>query len=165
MSLAEIEEASGELHRRTGVALRRIGEIRADRPVLPPLVANLTPRQYATHLATALELGCASLGAVIAGDRPPLARSDRHPAVVAALTYGAPTLPALLARLEQDRRVLTSLARRLEPRFAERCETAWGDLTIGQLAVELAIAEPARVAQMLERVTTTMVRGLSALAD
>ena len=65
--------------------------------------------------------------------------------------YAAPTIAALSARLEQDRRMLTSLARTLESRFEERCDSPWGRLTVRRLLTEVALAEAARCARELER--------------
>jgi hypothetical protein len=65
--------------------------------------------------------------------------------------YAAPTLSALLTRLEQDRRLLASLARALESRLSEEHATPWGRMPLRRLVAELALAEPARCAQALER--------------
>jgi hypothetical protein len=75
-----------------------------------------------------------------------------HPSTVAATVYAAPTIQALLARLDQDRRLLASLARTLEPRFEEACDSPWGRMTLRRLVIELAIAHPARLALELERI-------------
>jgi len=153
MSLPEIEEVSGELHRRLGVALRTIGELKADQLV----EGGPSPRQQVAALATALELVSTTLAAVIGRATPPTARSDRHPSQIAAVVYATPTISGLLTRLEQDRRMLTSLARHLEPRLAEPLESAWGSGTIRQLVIQLSIAEPARVAQSLENALRILV--------
>ena len=147
LTLAETEEASGELYRRIAVALRRIGERRAD----DPDAESRSPRWRAASLAAATELAAAALGAIAAGAAAASERSDRHPATVAAVMYAAPTLSALLTRLEQDRRLLASLARTLESRLAEEHETPWGRLPLRRLVAEVALAEPARCAQALER--------------
>jgi hypothetical protein len=146
MSLGAIEEVSGELHRRTGAALREIGELRADEL----LGGGISPRQQTAALVTSIELACITMEAIIGQLPPPPARSDRHPSAVAAVMYGAPSLAGLLTRLEQDRRMFTSLTRHLQPRRGETATTAWGNGTIQQLVIELAIVEPARIAQALE---------------
>lgn len=147
LSLTDLEEASGELHRRIGAALRRIGELRAERDD----GAGNTPRRRVAALAAAIELACSTLGAVVAGGAALDVRSDRHPAVVAAVMYATPSIPALLARLDQDRRLLASLSRSLEPRLAEAYVTPWGHEALRRLLSEIAVAEPARCAQALER--------------
>lgn len=147
LALTELEEASGELHRRIGAALRRIGEVQAERDD----GAGDSPRRRVAALAAAIELAGSTLAAVAAGGGAPDVRSDRHPAVVAAVMYATPAIPALLARLDQDRRLLASLARSLELRLAEAHVTPWGHETLRQLLSEIAVAEPARCAQALER--------------
>ncbi len=147
LSLAEIEEASGELYRRLATALRSIGERRAD----DPDAEGRSPRQQAASLAATTELAAAALGAIAAGASGPTQRNDRHPATVAAIMYAAPAIAALLTRLEQDRRMLTSLARTLESRFEEQCDSPWGRLTVRQLLTEVALTEAARCARELER--------------
>lgn len=153
MSLQEIEEVSGELHRRAGVALRRIGELKADQL----LEGGPSARQQIAALVTAIELAGATLAALTGHADPPPARSDRHPSQIAAVMYAAPTIAGLLTRLEQDRRMLTSLTRHLEPRLDEPVVSAWGAGTIRQLVIELSIAEPARVAQALESAIPTLL--------
>jgi hypothetical protein len=147
LALADLEEASGELHRRIGAALRRIGEARAERDD----GGGRTPRYRAAALAAAIELAAHTLGAVAAGAAAPDVRSDRHPAVIAAIMYATPAIPALLARLDQDRRLLASLARSLDARLSEAHVTPWGHETLRRLLSEIAVAEPARCAQALER--------------
>ena len=149
LSLPAIEEASGELHRRVAVALRRIGERRADDPAAD--AARRSPRQRTATLGAATELAAVTLGAIAAGGAAPRARSDLHAATVAAVMYAAPTLSALLTRLEQDRRLLASLARALESRLDEEHETAWGRITLRRVVAGVALAEAARCAQALER--------------
>lgn len=147
LSLDDLEEASGELHRRIGAALRRIGEIRAEQAD----GTGRSPRWRVATLGAAIELAGATLSAVAAGGSAPDARHDRHPAVVSALMYAAPSIPALLTRLDQDRRLLASLARGLDLRLAESHVTAWGHEPLRRLLSEIAIAEPARCAQALEQ--------------
>lgn len=145
LTLVEVEEAAGELHRRIGAALRDIGERRADRG------GRESPRARVAALAVATEAGALTLGAVAAGSVVHLPRLDAHPTTVAAAVYAAPTIQALLARLDQDRRLLASLARALEPRFDEECDSPWGHMSLHRLVVELAIVRPARLALELER--------------
>lgn len=150
LTLAEVEEASGELHRRVAIALRSIGERRADeRGELGTHAAS--PRQIAAALAASLELAASTLGAVAAGVAPVGGRVDRHPTTVAAVMYAAPTIDALLARLEQDRRLLASTARTLESRLDEQHTTPWGTQTLRGMVTEIALTETARSAQELER--------------
>jgi len=146
MSLDSLEEVSGELHRRAGVALRRIGDLRADELIN----GGVSPRQQVAGLIATLELACISFEALIGQAVPPSARSDRHPSTIAAVMYGAPALTGLLARLEQDRRMITSLTRHLKPRLSEQLRTAWGADSLRHFVVEFMIAEPAKVAQSLE---------------
>ena len=146
LPLPEIEEAAGELHRRIAVALRGIGEARADQPNSE----GRSPRWRAAALASATEFAATSLACIAAGGTPPLDRADRHPAAIAAVMYAAPTLTALGVRLDQDRRLLVSLARQLEARFEESRVTAWGELTAHRLVVEVAVIEAARCAQAIE---------------
>ena len=147
LSLPEIEEAAGELHRRIAVALRAIGEARAEAPD----TEGRSPRWRTAALASATEFAATSLACIVAGSTPPLDRADRHPAAIAAVMYAAPTLAALGVRLDQDRRLLVSLARQLEARFEEPRVTAWGELTAHRLVVEVAVVEAARCAQAIER--------------
>lgn len=146
LSLEELEEAAGELQRRLGVALRRIGERDADRGGVSP-----SPRRQIADLVTQYEVIAVALGAVAAGLTPGPRLVSGHPTLPAAIAYGAPNLAALLARLEQDRRVLTSLARQLESRL---------DVTLmfgretspRELLLEVLIEQPARLALELELV-------------
>jgi hypothetical protein len=151
LSLPEIEEAAGELHRRIGVTLRGIGEARADIPD----GEGRSPRWRAASLASETELAATTLACLVAGSTPPFDRTDRHPAAIAAVMYAAPTLPALGLRLEQDRQLLASLARYLDARFEEPRGTAWGELTAHRLVVEVAIVEAARCAQAIELAAAT----------
>lgn len=147
LSLAEVEEVSGELHRRIGVALRTIGERRADQRA----EHDASPRQLVASLVASLELAAGTLGAIAAAVTPPDGRSDRHPTTVAAVMYAAPTLGALLSRLEQDRRLLASIARTLESRLDEQQATAWGTITMRGIVDEVAVAASAACAQDLEQ--------------
>ena len=150
LTLAEVEEASGELHRRVAIALRLIGEQRADE--LGELGTHAdSPRQIAAALAASLELAASTLGAVAADVAPTSGRIDRHPTTIAAVMYAAPTISALLARLEQDRRLVASTARTLELRLDEQHATPWGTLALRGMITEVALTEPARSAQELER--------------
>ena len=83
--------------------------------------------------------------------RPREARAEAQArALAAGVMYAAPTVDALLARIEQDRRLLASLARAAEARLAERHPTPLGAIELRALVAEMAIAEPARTAQALE---------------
>jgi hypothetical protein len=146
LSLVEVEEVSGELHRRIGVALRTFGERRAD----DRGTHETSPRQLVASLAASIELAAATLGAIAAAVVPIEGRSDRHPTTIAAVMYAAPSLGALLARLEQDRRLLASLARTLESRLDESHATAWGSVTMRELIGEVAVVASAACAQDLE---------------
>lgn len=148
LPLETLEEASGELHRRIAVALRHIGEERADETD----ESRRSPRQRVAALAVLIELAAQTLAAAAAATDPPSGRVDRHPAAIAAVMYGAPTISALLQRLEQDRRMLASHARGLESRLETPSRGAWGDLPLRGLLSEVAIAAPAECAQMLEAV-------------
>ena len=147
LSLAEIDETAGELHRRIGAALRRIGEPRADGPG----GEGLAPRRGVAQYAALLELAAATFASVAAGVTPPGGRYDRHAAAVAAVMYATPTIAALLARLEQDRRLLASHARGMEARLDESRTTAWGAAPLRRLLAEAMIVEAARCALALER--------------
>lgn len=146
LPLETLEEASGELHRRIAVALRDIGEERADTTD----EQRRSPRQRVAALAVLLESAAQTLAAVAAGTTAADGRIDRHPSAVAAVMYGAPTLSALLGRLEQDRRILASHARGLESRMSVPARGAWGELTVRQALSEVAIAAPAECAHSLE---------------
>jgi len=147
LSLEELEEASGELHRRVGIALRHIGEPRADEWDRE----GLSPRRRVSGYAALIELASQTLGAITAGVPTPTARTDEHPALVAALMYATPTIPALLARLEQDRRQLASLARGRETMLDLAAATPWGVVPARRIIVEASVAEAARCAMALER--------------
>jgi hypothetical protein len=146
LSLAEVEETAGELHRRIATTLREIGERRADKG------GRNGPRANVGGLAVALELTAVTLGALAAGREARVPRLDVHPSMVAGIMYAAPTIPALLARLEQDRRLVASVARTLEARLDEECESPWGRLTIRRLVADVSIVHPARLAMELEAV-------------
>lgn len=146
LTLAEVEEAAGELHRRVAAALRDIGERRADKG------GRNSPRARVASLAIATELGAFVLGGFASGSRMEVPRLELQPSTVAAVVYAAPTIQALLGRLEQDRRLLASLARTLESRLDEECGSPWGRLTARRLVSHLSIVLPARVALELEEV-------------
>ena len=147
LSLVELEEASGELHRRIGIALRYIGEPRADEWD----AEGVSPRKRVSGYVALVELASQTLGAITAAVPTPSARTDEHPAIVAAIMYATPTIPALLARLEQDRRQLASLARGRETMLDYEVATPWGYVPTRRVIVEAAIAEAARCAMALER--------------
>lgn len=147
MPLDQLEEASGELHRRVGEALRRVGELNADAQGGD----DRSPRRHVAHLTALIEVAAQTFAAVAAGGAAPALRADRHPAMAAAVMYAAPTLPALLQRLEQNRRLLTSLARHLESRLDEQHNGPWGHVRLRDVLVDAAITEPARCAQLLDR--------------
>ncbi len=163
LSLPELEEAGGELVRRIAVALRGLGEAGSDRLPAGAAGATASPRQRVARLAALTELSAAALARASLADptdadisgagggaehAPALEREAA--ALAAGVMYAAPTLDALLARLEQDRRLLTSLARAAEPRLDERHATPLGFAPLRTLVAELAIAEPARCAQAVE---------------
>lgn len=142
LSLPEIEEALGEIERRIAVALRALGERAADAP--DP--SGRSPRLGVAELAAELELAAFALAAVASGGAPP-ADGDRRPALAAALMYAAPTIPALLQRLDQDRRLLVSLAR-----TAEEHAGADESSSLRSLLVERGLGAAARCALALEAV-------------
>lgn len=146
LTLAEIEEAAGELHRRIAASLRAIGEPRADTPDAD----GLTPRREVASLAATLELAGVVLGAVASGATATMQRIDRHPALVAAVMYAAPSVSSLLGRVEQDRRLIASLARTLESRLDEEHETPWGLVPLRRVLLEVLLGESARCAMALE---------------
>ena len=150
LSLTELEEASGELHRRIAVTLRYIGEPRADEWD----AEGLSPRRRVSGYVALLELASQTLGAITAGIATPVDRTDEHPAVVAAIMYATPTIPALLTRLEQDRRQLASLARGRETMLDLERPTPWGIVATRRVIIEAAIAEAARCAMALDRFVT-----------
>lgn len=123
LSTEEIEEAAGELHRRIGVVLRGLGETGADRRAAPdgPPQAPASARVLVARLVVSHELAAVSLARLAEGDTGSMhGTAPRAPAaLVAAVSYAAPTIPALLARLEQDRRLLVALGRRLDESGAD----------------------------------------------
>lgn len=144
LPLDAVEEACGELHRRIGVALRAIGEAEADQGT------REAPRRIVAGYAASLELACATFAAAAAGVAAPGGRADRHPAAIAAVMYGTPTIPALLTRLEQDRRMLASLARHEEARLGEAVLGPWGEVPLRRVLTEVALGEGSRCALALE---------------
>jgi hypothetical protein len=148
LPLEQIEETSGELHRRAGAALRRIGEQGADEAD----IEGVSPRERVATLTVAIELAGATFAAAASATELPRTRTDLQPITVNAAMYGTPTLAAQLTRLEQDRRILASLARHLEDRLDEVRATAWGERRLRDVLIEHAITEPARCAQSLEQI-------------
>lgn len=165
LPLDELEEVCGELHRRAAVLLRQIGERRADEVAGDPLTPDRTSARQAVaaHLVE-LELAATLLAETVPAEAvpaetvpteavpaSPTPRYQPHAATVAAMMYACPTLPALLARLEQDRRLLAALARRLEDRLPEPRDTPWGEITLRRLLSEVAIVSATRCVRQLER--------------
>lgn len=148
LSLDEVEEAGGEIHRRLATAFRLLGEEHADR-------AEPGERSARWHVASLLamtELAAHTLGVVAAGAGSAQGpRLDRHAATIAAVMYAAPTLPALTSLLEQDRRRIASLARTLEAHLDETHATPFGPTSLRGLLVAVCVAEPARCVLLLER--------------
>lgn len=154
----EVEEAAGEIHRRIGVALRRLGEVHADRtgPAPTPwgtrasarwLVASLA----VTHELTAIALARAAGDDTLSRTAPATGATLEGSSLVPALIYAAPTIPALLARLEQDRRLLVALGRRMEDADAGRLlPSPWGPLPARTLLRTVLIEESARCALAVE---------------
>ncbi len=140
LSLIEIEEAIGEIQRRIAVALRGLGERAADEPG----PAGRSPRLEVAELAARLELAALALAAVAGGEEPIAEDAERLAALAAALMYAAPTVPALLQRLEQDRRLLVSLARTAEEHAAP------DDGRLRRLLVESGLGAAARCAMAIE---------------
>lgn len=140
LSLTEIEEAIGEIQRRIAVALRGLGERTADEPG----PAGRSPRLEVAELAAQFELAALALAAVAGGAAPPV-DDDHRPALAAALMYAAPTIPALLQRLDQDRRLLVSLARTAEEHAAPD-----DGRPVRRLLVESGMGAAARCAMALE---------------
>lgn len=144
LTFAEVEETAGELHRRVAAALREIGERRADRG------GRASPRARVAGLVIATELTALILGAAAAGSEAHVPRLDDHPSSVAAFMYAAPTLPQLLGRLDQNRRLVASLARTLEGRLDEERPTPWGAMPLRRLVSDVLIVRPARVGLELD---------------
>ena len=141
LSLPEIEEAIGEIERRIAVALRALGERAADEPGH----AGRSPRREVAELAAQLELAALALAAIADGEEPTGEGAERLAALVAALMYAAPTLPALLQRLDQDRRLLVSLARSAEEHAAPE-----DNASLRRLLVERGLGAASRCAMALE---------------
>lgn len=143
LPLDTLEEAAGELVRRITIAMRDIGELRAD----DTDDERRTPRQRVATLAALTEAAVQRLGGGIGDESastspPPIPAS----ATVAAVMYGAPTIGGLLQRLEQDRRMLTSVARQLGSRLDDLGAGPSLRLTL----TEAAIVAPAECARALE---------------
>ncbi len=155
LSLDELEEASGELHRRIAIALRDIGEVRGDEWD----IEGLAPRRRVVGYVTLLELAAQTLSAITVGVAPPTVRTDDHLAIVAAMLYATPTIPSLLTRLEQDRRQLVSLARGRETMLDMESNTPWGHVSTRRIIVEASIAEAARCVMALERFVESLDGG------
>ena len=141
LSLPEIEETIGEIQRRIAVALRALGEQAADEPG----PEGRAPRLEVAELAARLELAALALAALAGGDTPVAEPAPRLPALAAALMYAAPTIPALLQRLEQDRRLLASLARTAGERAVPDDGRA-----VRRLLVESGLGAAARCVMALE---------------
>lgn len=146
LTLAEIEEASGELHRRIAAALRAIGELRADTPGAD----ERTPRREVASFAATLELAGLVFAAITSGSDGTTARVDRRPELVAAVMYAAPSISALLGRVEQDRRLVSSLGRAIESRLDEEHATPWGEQSLRRVLVDVLLGAGARCAMALE---------------
>ncbi|MEZ4554269.1 MAG: hypothetical protein AB7T16_02215 [Dehalococcoidia bacterium] len=144
LSLTEVEETAGELHRRIAEALRDLGERRSDRGGRDSPRARVASLVVRTEIAAVVLAGAAAASEVVA---PPL---EVHPSAIAAVMYAAPTLPALLVRLEQDRRLLASLARTIESRLDEEWTSPWGRMSLRHLVSDVAIVRPAKVAMDLD---------------
>ena len=136
-----------------GIALRALGEGRADQAPDTDLHSR-PPRWHIASLIAATELAAATLGALAAGGQPPATRTDQHSTTVAAIMYAAPTIPALLTRLEQDRRLLTSLARSSQTRLSQQIDSPWGHVSLRQLLAMVTVVEAARCAVLLEEAGT-----------
>ena len=145
LSLPEIEEAIGEIERRIAVALRALGERAADEPD----AAGRSPRREAAELAADLELAALALAVVAEGGALPAEPGDRRTALAAGLMYAAPTIPALLQRLDQDRRLLVSLARAAAERLGRDADPA-DERALRRLLVEAGLGAAARCAMALE---------------
>jgi hypothetical protein len=144
LALVEVEEAAGELHRRIAEALRDLGERRADRG------GRTSPRARVASLVVHTELVGMVLAAAAAGAEATLPRLEVHPSAIAAVMYATPALPALLGRLEQDRRLVASLARTLEARLDEATDSPWGRMPLRRLVTDVSIVRPARIAMDLD---------------
>jgi len=153
LPLIELEEVAGELHRRIGAALRRLGEQGADAP--GPLSGGpdgaRTARWLLAGLVASMELAATTLAAASGNQPLNLPRLDRYTSTIAAVMYAAPTLGALLQRLEQDRRLVISLARELEAHMDDERVTPWGVLSARRLVVQVLVLDAALRAQELVR--------------
>ena len=146
LSLPEIEEAIGEIERRIAVALRALGERTADEPD----ASGRSPRREVAELAADLELAALALAAIAGGGEPPAEDGDRRAALAAGLMYAAPTIPALLQRLDQDRRLLVSLARAAAERLGGDDADPQDQRALRRLLVESGLGAAARCAMALE---------------
>lgn len=146
LPLDTLEEAGGELLRRITVGMREVGELRADEADSDAP----SPRRRLAMLIALTELASQTFAAAAAGTEPPSGRVDRHPGMVAAVMYGAPTVGGLLQRLEQDRRMIASQARSLDHRLAEPARGPWRDDSLRTVLSRITIAAPAACAQALE---------------
>ena len=146
LSLPEIEEAIGEIERRIAVALRALGERAADEPD----AAGRSPRREVAELAADLELAALALAAIAGGGELPVEYGERRPALAAGLMYAAPTIPALLQRLDQDRRLLVSLARAAAERLGGEDADPQDQRALRRLLVESGLGAAARCAMACE---------------
>jgi pimeloyl-ACP methyl ester carboxylesterase len=142
LDLRELEETTGEIHRRIAVALRTLGEQGADQPD----ISGMTARREVAKLAASLELAALTLAAYRIGTVITSERIDHHPAIVNSLMYAAPTIPALLQRIEQDRRLLTSLARDVSEHLDNEFTTPWGASSVRGLLIEAELEASVRCA-------------------
>ena len=103
-------------------------------------------------MAADLELAALVLAAVAAaGGEPPAEDGERRAALAAGLMYAAPTIPALLQRLDQDRRLLVSLARAAAERLGgEDADPQLPTRTAPPARGERAGRQAARCAMALE---------------
>jgi hypothetical protein len=139
-----------------------LGEGRAD----AASSGERSPRWQVAALAASTELAATTLGMAAArASDVALPRLDQEPATVAAVMYAAPSIPALLTRLEQDRRLLTSLARAVEDRFDETHETARGHITMRELITAVTILDAAKCALAVEAATTIDAESAGPLGD
>ena len=146
LSLPEIEEAIGEIERRIAVALRALGERAADEPD----AAGRSPRREVADLSADLELAALALAVVAEGGALPDEPGERRAALAAGLMYAAPTIPALLQRLDQDRRLLVSLARAADERLGGEDADPQDQRALRRLLVEAGLGAAARCAMALE---------------
>ena len=156
LSLPEIEEAIGEIQRRIAVALRALGERAADEPDS----TGRSPRLEVAELAAHLELAALALASFVGGDAPLAEPAARPRALAAGLMYAAPTVPALLQRLEQDRRLLVSLAR-----AAAEDAAAEDGREARRLLVESGLGASARCALALDAALERLAEAAEADAE